>query len=75
MEEIESKLEELNLELKATESIIKDIKKDIEEFKEQDKNYTGAEITLNEYKEKIKYIERKISILNDAEDILLNIGI
>ena len=75
MEEIELKLKELNQELRATESIIKDIKKDIEEFKEQDKNYTGAEITLNEYKEKIKYIERKISILNDAEDILLNIGI
>ena len=47
----------------------------MEEFKEQDKNYTGAEITLNEYKDKVKYIEKKISILNDAEDILLGIGI
>ena len=75
MKEIELKSKELNQELGAMKSIIKDIKKDIEEFKEQDKNYTGAEITLNEYKDKVKYIEKKISILNDAEDILLGIGI
>lgn len=75
MEEIELKLKELNQELRATKLTIEDIKKDIEEFKEQDKNYTGAEITLNEYKDKVKYIEKKISILNDAEDILLGIEI
>lgn len=75
MKEIELKLEELNQDLGAVKSIIKDIKKDIKEFKEQNKSYIGAERTLNEFKEKEKDIEKKISILNDAQDILLGIGI
>ena len=75
MEELNIKLKELNQELGATRNMIENIKKDIEEFKEQKKSYLGAEITLNEYKAKEKVIEKKISILNDAEDILLGIGI
>lgn len=73
MEELRNKLAELNQELGTTKSIIEDIKKDIEEFKKGNRSYLGAEITLNEYKEKVKKIEKKISILNDAEVVLLGI--
>ena len=75
MEELKLKLKELNQELGATRSIIEDIKKDIEELKKENKRYIGAEITLDEYKAKVKVLEKKISILNDAQDILVGIGI
>lgn len=75
MEELELKLKELNQELVATNSIIEDIKQDIEELKKEDKSYIGAEITLDEYKAKAKVLEKKKSILNDAQDILQGIGI
>ena len=75
MEELNKKLGELNQELGATKSIIEDIKNDIEKFKEQDESYLGAEITLNQFKAKEQELIKKISILNDAEDILLGIGI
>lgn len=73
MEELNKKLGELNQELGATKNIIKDIEKDIEEFKEKKQSYLGAEITLADFKEKKRKLEQKIAVLNEASNIILGI--
>ena len=73
MEELNLKQKELNQELGATKSIIEDIKRDIEKFKANKENYSGAEIALGEFKEKERQLEKKISIVNAALEILLGI--
>lgn len=73
MEELNKKLGELNQELGMTKNIIRDIEKDIEEFKEKKQSYLGAEITLGDFKEKKRKLEQKIAVLNEASNIMLGI--
>lgn len=75
MKEIELKLEELNKKLNNVELSMKNIKEHIEFLKEKEMNYLEWEEQLNTFKYAKIDLEKKISILNDAEDILSGIGI
>lgn len=75
MKEIELKLDELNKKIDNVELSMKNIKEHIEFLKEKEMNYLDWEEQLNTFKYAKIDLENKISILNNALDILSGIGV
>lgn len=77
MEELKIKLEELNRVSSNLEIVMKDAADKMHTYRKE-KNYDKDLYYFNEYsrfKEEKRYVDKKISIISDAMDILEGVGI
>lgn len=70
MKELELKLKELEEAKKSCESCIEKVDEEIRELIKEDKDYLSKEVMNFENRQSLKEIERKITIINNAMDIL-----
>ena len=73
MKELQEKSKELNMKIGYIKVSIKNVKEHIEFLKQHEMDYLGWEEELNNLKHTKMDLEKKVQIINNAEDILLGI--